>query len=122
MSTEEIIEESKKRLSNGSDLLDISKFLNDLNIESEKKIQIINLLQEYSDKIKLNKFDFLITITKITLLTPISVYGFYLIYSFQFNIRLVIFPLILGFVCGIIVIIEIAKSIKYVKNKFDERN
>ena len=34
MSTEEIIEESKKRLSNGSDLLDISKFLNDLNIES----------------------------------------------------------------------------------------
>ncbi|MCZ8022830.1 MAG: hypothetical protein ACK5WV_16450 [Chryseotalea sp.] len=122
MSTEEIIEESKKRLSNGSDLLDISKFLNDLNIESEKKIEIINLLQEYSDKIKLNKFDFLITITKITLLTPISVYGFYLIYSFQFNIRLVIFPLILGFVCGIIVIIEIAKSIKYVKNKFDERN
>jgi hypothetical protein len=122
MSTENIIKESKKRLSNGSDILDISKYLNELNIESEKKIEIISLLQEYSNKKKLNKFDILISIIKIILLTPISVYGFYLIYTFQFKIRLLVFPLILGFVCGIVVIIEIAKLLKQIKNRFDERN
>lgn len=122
MSTEEIIEDSKKRLRSGADLLDIAKYLDELKVETDKKIEIINLLQEYLQKGKLDKFDTLISITKIFLLAPISIYGFYLIYTFQFKIRLVIFPLILGFACGIIVIIELAKLFKQIKNKFDERN
>jgi len=122
MSTEEIIEDSKKRLRSGADLLDIAKYLDELKVETDKKTEIINLLQEYLQKSKLDKFYILITITKIILLAPISIYGFYLIYTFQFKIRLVIFPLILGFACGIIVIIELAKLFKQIKNKFNERN
>ena len=122
MSTEEIIEDSKKRLRSGADLLDIAKYLDELKVETDKKTEIINLLQEYLQKSKLDKFDNLITITKIILLAPISIYGFYLIYTFQFKIRLVIFPLTLGFACGIIVIIELAKLLKQIKDKFDERN
>jgi len=122
MSTEEIIEDSKKRLRSGADLLDIAKYLDELKVETDEKIEIINLLQEYLQKSKLDKFDTLISITKIILLAPISTYGFYLIYTFQFKIRLVIFPLILGFACGIIVIIELAKLFKQIKNKFNERN
>ena len=44
MSTEEIIEDSKKRLRSGADLLDIAKYLDELKVETDKKIEIINLL------------------------------------------------------------------------------
>jgi len=113
--TKEILEDVKRKLQNGADYLDILKFLNEKEIDENSRKYIFDELDIVRTNISTNKLD--VSIVKLIIGLPLSIFGTHLIFTGQFSWRSIIFPMILMIVGGIVSLVELAKIINNVLKK-----